>query len=235
MKSSLFILFLLSVFFPVCLSGVEQPTPLLHSYIIKLLTASSALKATGLNVYYKGNPFVFNEENICVITEKKRRTFTVVITQEIEIVIKKNQKKYFKLKKDAHFLWYDLDLVVDDPVDPFITHAQYHWHINPRLPQEVAARIPDNALIILLDPDFIEELHNPELELHKKNQLIEQNSRAFTLYFPLIKIKKDITPQQFKQSLMKHACELEMKTLHKTPEVALKQVNQQHIITLPCI
>jgi hypothetical protein len=223
----IFISFLL-LFSDLTLSKSLQNNQSVISFVIKL-TTSLFIKAKGLRAYYKGNPFIFNDENICIVSEKKRHTFTLIIVKDTHLIMESNRKKYFKLKPNAPFLWYDLDLFFDDPLDSFIKNPHYHWHINPRKPEDVSLRIPEDALIILLDPHFIEELYIPPYS-HVTNKC-----NALTIYLPYIKIKEHITTQEFEKALIQHLLDFEIKTFHKTPEIIVEKINEQHIITLPCI
>jgi hypothetical protein len=204
----------------------------LYSYIIKF-AFPPAVTTKGLYIYYKGKPYPFIDNNLCIITEKKCTRFTVIITQAVDSVVNKNQKKYFKRKKKIPFLWYDLDLIFDNPLDPFINCPRYHWRITPRPEYKASERIPDNAIIILLNANFIEDLTIMEIKDHCSEQEFPQAPTFCTIYFPLIKIKKDLSIAEWEKSLIKQALDLDIKTLHKTGEPHIQQVNPQHIITLP--
>lgn len=94
--------------------------------------------------------------------DKKRTHFTLIITEKIQFKSEENTILYLKLADEQPYKFYSLQLIKTDPQaqeekdsrkDPI-----YQWIIEEQKVSLEDGRIPDDAIIICIDPSYIEKL-----------------------------------------------------------------------------
>lgn len=198
MKNRLLFSSLFFVQFSSMIIGYDEHNPkTTYSYILKLQLPQQLSQAAGPWGSYKGNPFSLHE-HWCVIAERQEIVAcSVVITQHVKYKAIGNNVQYLYRQQDAPCKWYDLTLHVE--FDPIKKRPHYSWHIEERSLDEVSIRIPENAFVILTDPEFIDSLKDfAEEAVNKKNVA---QAKKTTIRLPDIVIKNNITKKEWQKAI----------------------------------
>ncbi|MFA6066689.1 MAG: hypothetical protein WC707_05915 [Candidatus Babeliaceae bacterium] len=153
-----------------------------YSYILKLQLPQHLLGASGPWISYKGNPLSL-DAHWCVIPERQEIvTCSVIISQNIKYKSEGNNVQYLYRDENDPCAWYDLTLQTHI-ASPRKKESFPLWRIEERLLTEVPVRIPENAIIVLINPRFVDHLEeHKEKNEHKKT----------TVRLPDIVIKQDV-------------------------------------------
>jgi hypothetical protein len=181
-------------------------------------------------IYYGGNKIksdihVNSKKVVFSIPEDKRRTsFTVIITESIQFASEDNTIMYLKLAKNQSYKFFSIQLIKmenaiienDKRKDP-----TYEWIIEQQHINLLDGRIPDDALIICMNPNFIQGLEGGN-----------------SVEFPKIIVKSDVvqlagSESKFEDSYAKLLLSsLDTDAIHANIHEEVKQNNQRSRITL---
>lgn len=159
------------VFFPLlCLHGLAIGTTS-ASYTLTVqmpknsinLTKKKELSLPGLKAYYKGTKIDLSKGCGKVPEpepgESVKKYFSLIITPDIELSCSRqdNSVKYLKRVPSSPILWFDatLSLTITDEQGKKLTDPYYSWTIEERSTDELPDRLPEQALIILIEPKLI--------------------------------------------------------------------------------
>ena len=197
------------------------------SYILKVRLARNMKLNEPIPGFYKGKPLELGTSCAIIPESNKVSTFSVIITPEVTHEAEGNNIRYLRRKEAMPFAWYDLTLRIQPQEED--SEKVTIWDIKKLDPHEAPLQIPEHAIIIYYNPDFIEKLEDmtraetcKEIDLHA--------SRIIAL--PAIVIRPDIDEEE-----LNHACveallaSLEPRTLHQKSSVTTKR-EQRTIISL---
>ena len=190
-------IFLMLLFSSPCIKGSAE----LRTYIIKVDTPSHITSAAGLALYYKGYKVDLNELWAILPEYESPLTFSLIITQEIpNCKSHGNTIRCLKLKDDQKFLWFNLTLSLCDTDK----EQKYSWTIEKKNQEEVPSRIPENGIVVLINPDYIDNLvSEPAI------------TNTATIQLPAIKIKSTISNDELHESLIASMmAALDLDTIH---------------------
>ncbi len=195
--------FLLSVLFTItccavpCIQSSEnQTTYALTAQLPKIstqLSNSLELSLPGLKAYYKGFKIDLSK-GLAILPEITRQTyFSFVITPEVDLCCSEqdNSVKYLKRSKTAPILWFDatLRLAVVQEGEKKLEEPWYYWDIQKRASEELPERLPEQAIIILIDPRIISTI-----------QTTKQESVG-TIFLPSIVFSQELTVNELENAL----------------------------------
>lgn len=161
--------------------------PLTHSIEIQFPQLTSSLSLE-LPAYYKGH--VKNLTRWSLLPGGQ--PCSILIAESIEFKNKGNTIHYLKRNPDMPCLWFDLTLrTIEDDSDPKNIKSWYVWDIEERNPESLPTRIPEQTLIILANPHFIEGLVPSTTP-----------AGSVDISLPLIKFKQSVNEQEFHDSML---------------------------------
>jgi hypothetical protein len=147
------------------------------------LNTSKPLKTDCIRCLYHGKCFNFANQH-CVFCDDAIHPFIVlIITPDIEF----KENKHFiypVLKASQPCIWYNMTLSDSNL-----------WEVVKLAKDDTPARIPNNAIVVLLPPDLVDDV-GPEAAQGKK-----------IVHLPIIKLKKNVT-QKVLDDVLNH-CALE--------------------------
>ncbi len=161
----------------------------IYSVKTKLPTTIPALES--LPSYYKGHSINLREGRAELPECGESQTFSVIFTQNIGFAAKGNTVRYLKLITGEPYLWYDLTLSFRTEKHDDEEKRIYSWSVEKRNADDVPERVPEHALVVITNPDFIETL-KPEISI----------PGAVDIVLPTIVFKDSIDPQELQESVM---------------------------------
>ncbi len=131
-----------------------------------LLSNTKELALPGLKAYYKGFKIDLSK-GIAMLPEITHQTyFSFVVTPEIELCCSQqdNSVKYLKRAPSAPVSWFDATLRLDlsGEQDKSKIEPHYYWEIEKRTTDQIPERIPEQAIIVLIDPRHITTIQTTE-------------------------------------------------------------------------
>ncbi|HBY05342.1 MAG: hypothetical protein UV38_C0003G0183 [candidate division TM6 bacterium GW2011_GWE2_42_60] len=148
---------ILSVFYPQCID-CKGFLP----YAINL-----QLPYTNANIpgYYKGFKLPLNEGRALLPECKSPLVFSLVITTKLSFSMRDRTVSSLIRNLNTPCAWYDITLVFktennDDGDEE--THREYSWIIEKKSLDDVPKRLPIHAIVLLIDPQFIEDVVDKE-------------------------------------------------------------------------
>ncbi len=220
-------------------SFFEQKKQAYYSYILRLVFPPTLQATEGLSCNYKGMPLSLSNK-WCVIPETQETlTFSLIITNEVEFRNSGNTVRYLKRVPSTPFAWYDLTLtkVPFNPEKPW--QKLYHWKIEEKPEAEAPLRIPEHAIIIFMDPDFVETIveqdfgiedFGDEEELGDSQK--EFNGQPNSIELPVIIIKKNISPEKLEENLVyTQMAALDLKTISNLDTAIIKKIDEPIIMS----
>lgn len=125
-----------------------------HSYILRIKFPPQVLTVPTMCGYYKGNKLIFTED-FCFIPETKACTsFSLFITKP-EFAPKPkcdgNNIRYFKRRDQKPGRFFHITKKIN-------THNNNSWKISEKNINQVPLRLPDDTIILFLDPKYIAEI-----------------------------------------------------------------------------
>ncbi len=120
----------------------------------------------GLKAYYKGYKIDLSKGSAVLPEADQKNFFSLVITPDIELVCSKNDNSisYLNRSATAPISWYDLSLVpiINDTNNKKLLEPAYYWNIEKRELKDIPNRLPDESIIILINPKLIHALQSLE-------------------------------------------------------------------------
>lgn len=163
-----------------------QIKPESYSYFLRI-QFPNIKKMPLIRGYYKGTPLEF-ENDFCIIPEDKDYcNFTIFITKPEDAPQPKSDRnniKYLKRMSDNCRLFYISRCISCDNSDEKL------WKVKEEKIANLPGRIPDDAIILLMDPEHISQLKE---EVESKS--IEKIGRNNLVNLPKIIIKSDISQE----------------------------------------
>lgn len=186
-----------------------------HTYILHVV--HDLEDEVSMQACYKGHLLNLKEGGIAVLPEDGQvNHFVLIITAEPPIVTL-DPVTHLERAPHAACDWYDMTWTKQE--------TGTTWTIKKRVPQDQPPRIPDDAIIVFYDPQFIEKVEPRSQE------------SATIVHLPNIILKKDLTSVEKKQrddALTR--CELasvEMKR-YMTPVDLIQKGNAALLRTTKC-
>lgn len=164
------------------------------SYILRVKYPETIKQQPNLRAYYKG--YRYDISNMGIISDQSEMsTLFIVITDQIKHKWENERAQY-------------LERVESNPCRAFFLSSKLsttgadigQWQISEENIQNVPLRLPEDALVILLNSDLIETLkENPNkfVEAFRKNLEYNPNDDKKTIiYLPELIIKENVTQSQ---------------------------------------
>jgi hypothetical protein len=152
-----------------------QETLTVPWYSMRINFPATFKKIPVLCGYYKGYKLEF-DENLCIIPENNQACsyFTVIITEQVQHI---NDGTLEHLTRLA-----------DKPCRLFhVSRRDKQWHVQEELTDNIPLRLPEEALVLLINPLFIEDF--------KAQESTRLEIPIITL--PTLYIKSTVTQQEF--------------------------------------
>lgn len=215
-------------------SGTEvktvQSVPLKDntSYILRVRYPNTITKQPNLRAYYKG--YKYEIGNMGIITDQaEANTLFIVITDQIKHKCENERIQY-------------LERIANNPCRAFFLSSKTtnsdtsQWQIAEENIQNVPLRLPEDAMVILLDANMIETLKespNKFIEDFKKNHEYNPNdSKRTIVYLPELIIKENINQSQIDlASAYASLCCIDLEALHVSPKKEVK-IERERIVEL---
>lgn len=171
--------------------------------------------------YYKGEKLNF-ESNFCIIYEdSKMASFTIVITPDITRKAEDKNVYYLERKEDLPCVIYYVNQV-EKVNSPDFQNYDIEWHIDKETnTKNMPKRLPDNSIIILLDPEYIDDLKVKDLD--QKN--IEISGSSVIVSLPDLILKSKNNSLKAIQDALDNAllASLDQKPFHRSSNDTLAQ------------
>ena len=220
---SLFAFTLLSLTTQQLLTHTKQEA---YSYILKVRLARNMKLSEPIPGFYKGKPLELGADCAIIPESNKVSTFSIIITPEVTHEAEGNNIRYLRRKEEMPFAWYDLTLRTQTQDED--TEKITIWDIKKLESDEAPVQIPEHAIVIYYNPDFIEKLE--DMNRTETCKTIDLASRVIAL--PAIVIRSDIDEEELNQACIEALlASLEPRTLHQKSSVATKR-EQRTIISL---
>lgn len=182
------------------------------SYILRMSYPATLSNLKGTMCYYKGTAYDLTEGWCCIKENHDVITFSLVIAEEVDWKSDGNNIRYFARKANKPCLWYDITLKLT-------AEGSYCWNIEARQLHEIPLRLPENTIFVQLSPDLIEKVSYEDQE----SPIF---SKGCARYLPIIKLKKEITPELFQQkSKYLLMASFDVKTVHREERKVIKHEN----------
>lgn len=156
------------------------------SYIFKVQFPEFFKSKPQIQAYYRGYNLPI-KSGICKLPEDTGSMFYIIIAKTISF-IKSESNNYLKLKPGSHSKCYRILRNSTAAFNP----EQKPWKIQEELQEEQSERLPDNSIIICMDPNYVKEL-----KIDSKNS--NKNSKEKVL--PIIIIDPEVSESEFNKSL----------------------------------
>lgn len=182
-----------------------------YLYTIKFILPHGVKLTEELCGFYKGKPIEFDKRWALLPTDDESFAFSILITPQVHFTFDGNNVSSIRRVTSVPFKWFDLTLQASKRT------GTYHWNITELKKDEAPNQIPDHAIIVLLDPKFIEKLTSPV------NPCPDQPSGKI-IALPSIAIDEYADEDELNE-----ACELaqlasiDLRTIHQKPELLVKQ------------
>lgn len=157
------------------------------TYLLKLKFPQTIREMPGLSGCYRGNPLDL-QEHWCMLPEAQEvYAFSIVITPEIAYKTTGNNVKYLKRQTGSACRWFDITLHLDKKT------GNYSWDVEEKARHDMPMRLPDHAIIIFLNPDFVDTVRTLAADE-------EERSALNIIVLPVIVLKKNVTAQDLDES-----------------------------------
>ncbi|HAU30273.1 TPA: hypothetical protein DCW54_01425 [Candidatus Dependentiae bacterium] len=157
------------------------------------LSNNKELSLPGLKAYYKGFKIDLCKGLAMLPEITQQSYFSFVITPEIELCCaqRDNSVKYLKRAPNTPVTWFDVTLRLknSDELNKKNPEPHYVWEVERRSLDEIPERIPEQAIIVLIDPKLISTL-----------QTTEQDA-AGTIFLPSLVFAQDISATELETAL----------------------------------
>jgi len=200
------------------------------SYIFRIKHPDSIKKQPNLRAYYKG--YKYDIGNMGIISHQSdANSLFLVITDQVKHKCENDKIQY-------------LERIENNPCRAFFLRPKplstkpgnYEWDIIEEDLKNIPLRLPEDALVILLNAALVETLKdNPNefLEEFKKNLVYDPSKAKRTItYLPELIIKKDVTQSQIDLAAA-HAflCGIDLDAIHVSPKKEIK-IYRERIVEL---
>lgn len=220
MKRTVTLLFFIALSLSSCLLFSRSEKREHFSYLLNIQLPSHIQFHTPIPGFYKGTPLKLGKN--CTSFSGDTQALTVLITPQASFEsVRGNNIRGISRLPDQPFCWYDLTLRAD------INGKAYVWEIKKLDAKEAPLQIPEHAIILCFNPEFIEGLKTPGA--------IETSG---TIALPTIIIRSDTEQEPFDAACNEAwLASLELRTIHqepsvhiqKEPQVIISLCNKQHI------
>lgn len=204
----IFVIFLLSFF--IQLSAAT-------AHILRIQCPQGWKHIPGMRAYYKGERLDLSD-HWCIVPETTRTAiFSLIVTDEIGFATRDANVRSLQRTHD-HCRWFDLTLSITD--------TGYSWQTQELSIDEMPQRIPEHAITVLIDPEFVDKLAPCTDETCEPTDDEKAAAVSATvIIFPQVVLKKNSDRKKFDDSLGIIALgALDIETVHRTPERAEKIV-----------
>lgn len=168
---------LCALFAPLISSPV--PSQASYSYILKILFPQDIHPS--LRGYYKGEILDLHDGWTTINEEERTNTFSLIFTDEIIEAKDGTSTKHLERSSKKPILWYDITLT-------FIDNKTLTWNIEKKASKSVPLRLPNNAIVIRINPKFIEKISMPSR--------VQSPDSNHILYMPTIVMKQHLTEKE---------------------------------------
>lgn len=207
--------------------AIAAPTREAYSYILKLRLARNIKLNEPVYAFYKGKPLELGTNCAIISENSKVPTFSIIITPDVTHEAEGNNVRYLRRKEDMPFAWYDLTLrtqTQDEDAEKITT-----WDIKKLDADEAPLQIPEHAIVVYYNPEFVEKLDTMSATERCKN-IDTSTSRVIAL--PAIVFRSDVDEDELNFACVEALlASLELRTIHKKTSVDTKR-DQRTIITL---
>lgn len=200
------------------------------SYIFRIKYPELVKKQPSLRAYYKG--YKYDIGNMGIIShQSESNTLFLVITDHIKHKFENDKIQY-------------LERIENNPCRAFFLSSKtsahnpetIEWQIEEEKTQNIPLRLPEDALVVLLDSNLVEEVKdNPSKFVQDFKKNLEYNSTNNTrsiIYLPELCIKKTITQTQIDlAATYASLCSIDLDAIHVSPTKEIK-IERERIVEL---
>lgn len=198
-----------------------------YSYILKLRLARTVKLNEPIYAFYKGKPLELGTNCAIISESSKVPAFSIIITPEVTHEAEGNNVRYLRRKEEMPFTWYDLTLrthLQDEDLEKTSS-----WDIKKLEADEAPLQIPEHAIVVYYNPEFIEKLDTTTATDTCKNI---DSAISHVIPLPTIVMRSDIDEEELNFACVEALlASPELRTIHKKTSVATKH-EQRTIITL---
>lgn len=196
--------------------------PECYAYTLCIQLPNTIKKTPVFCGYYKGEPLEF-EQNFCIIHEAfLSNHFSLFITSPENSPQPKsdgNNVKYLERIKSKPYKLYNFNRTENDDT--------YSWHVEEEK-DLMPLRIPDDAIILLINPEYIESIT-------ENNELSQEKTVGLTKLITLPKVVLKHTLQQeelAKASDTALLASLDLRAIHRKQEKTIKTASSGSVISM---
>jgi len=200
------------------------------SYIFRVKYPQTIKKQPNLRAYYKG--YRYDIGNMGIIShQSEANTLFIVITDQIKHKSENERIQYLERVENNPCRAFFLSTKAPDA-----NSSTLQWDIQEENVQNIPLRLPEDALVILLNSNLVEILkENPNkfIEDFKKNLEYNPNDKKRTIvYLPELIIKENSTQAQI-DSAAEYAslCGIDLDAMHVSPKKEIK-IERERIVEL---
>lgn len=191
--------------FPLLCSASQTQFP----YILRIHFPTHIKKIPSIYGYYKGQQLTFENDMTLFFDPQQRTHFTLVITPEVAHQATDNHIKYLRRKPDVECSVYSLDREYDPEAG-----TTKGWKIQQEDLKSLPERLPDDALILLLDPSLITSISYSKAH----------DTKTGIINLPSIFIKTALSQEELDSAALHGIlASLDINAFHKRIETATKE------------
>jgi hypothetical protein len=131
----------------------SAPSTPCHRAVLRVTPPVGMATLPGLRCYYKGNRYTLTELYTLLPNTLESGLITIIIAPCIEPVYKNHLPNHWVLNESLPARWFECT-----------RHIDGQWTIIEKDREDVPKRIPESALVILTNPEFIRGLASPPAE-----------------------------------------------------------------------
>ncbi len=172
------------------------------SYALKIQMPPEVHLHEPLSVFYKGRTIEFDGSCALIPESETTFTFSLIITPEITFASERNNILHMKRLPSQPFAWYDIT---------FHPERKERWEIVKLAPEEASYKIPDHGIILLLNPEYIEEVVQPTARACSPS--------LHVIHLPTLVIDPTLTEDELHTAFTAaRLAALDVQGIHKKPE-----------------
>jgi hypothetical protein len=182
------------------------------TYITRIIFPTALKNIPTLYGYYKGYKVEFDKD-YCIIPEDEVYTyFPIIITQEVNHELSGNNIRY-------------LARIPEKPCRLFhVSFKDKQWSVEEEDTKKLPIKIPENALVLLLNPDHVDALQEVKTA---------ENTSENVLNLPSIHIKPTVTEQELNAtSIYTLLAGLDSNAIHTSIDKKLKKERSTVVLSM---
>lgn len=201
--------------------SVQEPTQEFYSYILRLQFPHAISKSLILCGYYKGEELEFDTDFCTLIQTQEAPQFALFIAKpEHAPRPKSDGKNIYYLERRAHApcrLFYFTRRTSSTNAQAL--EGKPLWLIEEEQESNIPTRIPDDAIILLINPNYIQEVKEKTADKYT-----EKIGATTLINLPTIILKPTLTQEQLQQaSDTSLLASLDLKAIHRRMPKTIKQ------------